>query len=215
MSANAIPGTGARVIGVIRPALPPITRIAVSIIATAALTLLTACSGSPSSAGSGSPKAGGPANSPSANSQRTLAFARCVRAHGVPKYPDPDSKGQVVKATTQQLGVSDSQLQAALTACQHLLPNTGNVDDNPAALHRWWSQMQRFAQCMHASGVPNWPGPTAYPQDPARPTFNLHAAGIGFHQGAQPGYIVNSPQIEAKVRQCESVVHQNFSGYFD
>jgi hypothetical protein len=26
---------------------------------------------------------------------------------------------------------------------------------------------------------------------------------------------VNSPQIQAKVRQCESVVHQNFSGYFD
>ncbi|HZC64730.1 MAG TPA: hypothetical protein VE464_24090 [Streptosporangiaceae bacterium] len=41
-----------------------------------------------------------------------------------------------------------------------------------------------------------------------------HAAGIGFHQGAQPGNIVNSPQTEAKVRQCESVVHLDVSGWY-
>jgi len=200
-----------------RRAGPPPARTAAAIIATAALALLTAaCSGSPSSTGSGgSTNAGGPANSPSTNSQKALAFSHCVRARGVPNYPDPGSSGGIVKETAQQLGVSNSQLQAALNACQHLLPNTGNVDDNPAALHQWWSQMLDFARCMHSHGVPNWPDPSPYPQDPVRPTFNLHAAGIGFHQGAQPGNIVNSPQIQAKVRQCESVVHQNFSGYFD
>jgi len=26
---------------------------------------------------------------------------------------------------------------------------------------------------------------------------------------------VNSPQIDAKVQQCESVLHQNVSGWFD
>ncbi len=205
----------ARFMGRPRQAWPPIARTMAAVITAAALALLAACSGSPSSADSGSPPAGGSATSASTASQKALAFSRCVRAHGVPNYPDPGSNGQIAKETTQQLGVSNSQIQAALNACEHLLPNTGNVDDNPAALQRWWSQMQRFAQCMHSHGVPNWPGPTPYPQDPARPTFNLHAAGIGFHQGAQPGYIVNSLQIEAKVRQCESVVHQNFSGYFD
>ena len=187
----------------------PVARIVAAIIAMAACALLAACSRNPSQAGSGSP------NSPSTNSQKMLAFSRCVREHGVPNYPDPGSNGQVAKQTAQQLEVSNSQLQAALNACEHLLPNTGNIDDNPAALQQWWNQMQRFAQCMHTHGVPNWPGPTRYPPDPMRPTFNLHAAGIGFHQGTQPGYIVNSPQIEAKVRQCESAVHQNFSGYFD
>jgi hypothetical protein len=200
-----------------RRAGPPPARTAAAIIATAALALLTAaCSGSPSSTGSGgSTNAGGPANSPSTNSQKALAFSHCVRAHGVPNFPDPGSSGGIVKETAQQLGVSSSQLQTALTACQHLLPNTGNVDDNQAALHLWWGQMQRFARCMHSHGVPNWPGPSPYPQDPVRPTFNLHAAGIGFHQGAQPGNIVNSPQIEAKVQQCQSVAHLNVSGYFE
>ncbi len=201
-----------------RPPLvrPRPARSAAGVIATAVLALLAAaCSGSPSSTGSGgSSNAGGPANSPSTNSQKALAFSHCVRDHGVPNYPDPTSSGGIAKEPAQQLGVSNSQLQAALNACQHLLPNTGNVDDNPAALHQWWSQMQRFARCMHSHGVPNWPDPSPYPQDPVRPTFNLHAAGIGFHQGAQPGNIVNSPQIEAKVQQCESVLHQDVSGYF-
>ena len=60
----------------------------------------------------------------------------------------------------------------------------------------------------------DWPDPSAYSQDSSRPTFNLHAAGISFHQGAQPGNIVNSPQIQAKVRQCESVVHLDVSGWY-
>ena len=188
-------------------------RIAATIIATAALALLAAAcgGGSPSSTGS----AGGtPANSPSTNAQKALAFSQCVRARGVPNYPDPGSNGQVAKETAQQVGVSNSRLQAALDACQHLLPNTGNIDDNPAALSQWWSQMLRFTRCMHSRGVPNWPGPSPYPPDPVRPTFNLHAAGIGFHQGTQPGNIVNSPQIQAKVQQCESAVHQNVSGWY-
>ena len=203
-----------RAMGRGRRAWPPITRTAAAVLAAASLAVLAACGGSPSSASPGARTAGRPAHSASAGSGKALAFARCVRMHGVPSYPDPGSNGQVVKETAQQLGISNAQLQTALNKCEHLLPNTGNVDDDPAALHRWWSQMQRFSECMHARGVPNWPGPTPYPQDPARPTFNLHTAGIGFHQGAQPGYIVNSPQIEAKVRQCESALHQNFSGYF-
>jgi hypothetical protein len=198
-----------------RRAWPPAARTAAAIIATAGLALLAACSGSSSTGSGGSPNAGGPANSLSTNSQKALAFSRCVRSHSVPNYPDPNSSGGIAKETARQLGVSSSQLQAALNACQHLLPNTGNIDDNPAALNQWWSQMLQFAQCMHSHGVPNWPDPSPYPPDPVRPTFNLQAAGIGFHQGAQPGNIVNSPQIEAKVQHCDSVVHQDVSGWFD
>ena len=191
---------------------PSTARTAAAIIAAAGLALLTgACGGSPSATGSGgSSQAGRSANPQSA----AVAFSGCLRSHGVPNFPDPSSSAEIPKETAQQLGVSSSQLQGALNACQHLLPDTGNVDDNPAELHRWWSQMLHFARCMHSHGVPNWPDPSAYSQDPLRPTFNLHAAGIGFHPGAQPGNIVNSPQIEAKVQQCESVVHLGVSGWY-
>jgi hypothetical protein len=181
---------------------------AAAIIAAAALALLAAgCGSSPSSTSPG-------ANSPATNTEKAVAFSQCVRARGVPNWPDPGSNGQIPKETAQQAGVSNSRLQAALNACQHLLPSTGNVDDNPAALNQWWSQMLRFTRCMHSHGVLDWPGPSPYPPDPVRPTFNLNAAGIGFHQGAQFGNIVNSPQIQAKVQQCESVVHENMSGWY-
>jgi hypothetical protein len=188
---------------------PRTARTAAAIIVTAGLALVAGCGGPSATGSGGSSNAGG-----SASSHSAVAFSGCMRSHGVPNFPDPSGGGGVPKGTAQQLGVSNSQLQVALTACQHLLPNTGNVDDNPAALHRWWSQMLHFARCMHSHGVPNWPDPSAYSQDPQRPTFNLHAAGIGFHLGAQPGNIVNSPQIQARVRQCESVVHLDVSGWY-
>ena len=200
-----------------RLAIAPAARTAAAIIATAGVVLLAAaCSGSnaPGVASAGSSSAGGSSSPSSSASNSTLAFSQCMRSHAVPNFPDPDSSGEIPKETAQQLGVSSSQLQAAQNACQHLLPNTGNIDDNPAALHQWWSQMLHFARCMHSHGVPNWPDPSAYSQDPQRPTFNLHAAGIGFHLGAQPGNIVNSPQVEARVRQCESVVHLDVSGWY-
>ena len=192
-----------------RRARPRATPAAGGICAIAILAMLTACGSGPSTTGSG-------AHSPGQTSaEKAVAFSRCVRDRGVPNWPDPTSGGQIPKESAQQLGVSNAQLQVALDACQHLLPRTGNIDDDPAALNQWWSQMLHFARCMHAHGVPNWPDPSPYPPDPVRPTFNLQAAGIGFHQGAQPGNVVDSPQIEAKVRACESVVHQNVSGWFD
>jgi hypothetical protein len=186
-------------------------RAALVILAIAGLVMLAACGG-PSA---GSSAAGGQSSSPSTNAAKAVAFSRCVRSHGVPSYPDPDTHGQLQKETGQQLGVSSSEFQAALDACQHLLPATGNIDDNPAALAQWWTQMLDFARCMHARGVPNWPDPSPYPQDTVEPTFNLHAAGIAFHQGSQPGNIVDSATIQGKVQACEAATHQNVSGYYE
>ena len=168
---------------VIRRAWPRPARAAAAIIAAAALALLAAaCSGSPSSAGSGgSPNAGG------ATSQKAVAYSHCMRSNGVPNFPDPGSSGGIVKETAQQLGVSNSRLQTAQNACQHLLPDTGNIDDNAAALHRWWSQMLHFAQCMHSHGVPNWPDPSPYPQDPQRPLSTCMPPELAFTWGPSPG----------------------------
>ena len=66
---------------------------AVIVVLATALPAAACSSGGPSSAGaSGSPQAGG-----SANSSSGLAYSRCVRAHGVPGFPDPGSGGQLSK----------------------------------------------------------------------------------------------------------------------
>jgi hypothetical protein len=68
--------------------------------------------------------------------QQALEYARCVRSNGIPNWPDPTgSGGQFDKSnlTLQQLGVSGSRLQAAETACRHLLPNGGRPPDQAHA----------------------------------------------------------------------------------
>jgi hypothetical protein len=54
------------------------------------------------------------ANAPSASGVvAPLAYARCMRSHGVPRFPDPTSRGAIPKTSLDELGVSSSQFQAA------------------------------------------------------------------------------------------------------
>ena len=87
------------------------TATAASIIA-AVLLLSAACGGRP-------PSTSAVVSSQTANSQ-AVAFSRCMRAHGIPDFPDPASRGGVPKVTPQQVGVSDARFRAAQTACAPL-----------------------------------------------------------------------------------------------
>lgn len=144
------------------------THVAAAVVATAALALMSAaCGGSPSSTGSGG------ASHAVGSGTAALAYARCVRSHGVPDFPDPGSDGQFSKTTLQQLSGSNSQYQAATQACAHLLPGSGGP--TAAQVRQEWTGMASFARCMRSHGEPSWPDPTPYPPDPIRPTFELPA----------------------------------------
>ena len=52
-----------------------------------------------------------------------LQFARCMRSHGVPDFPDPDSTGLSVPHSMTQL----PQYQRAYQACNSLLPPNAPV----------------------------------------------------------------------------------------
>src|SRR5690348_3041586 len=88
----------------------PVLLTTAATIATAGLALVVAACSGPSSAGSGgSPDAGGPANFPPASSQ-ALAFALCMRSHGVPRYPEPNGSNTMPnglpKVGPQHLGIT-------------------------------------------------------------------------------------------------------------
>jgi hypothetical protein len=158
---------------------------------TAAVLGLAACGGG----SGGSSNAGGSTSSQSTYSQ-LVAFSRCVRSHGVLNYPYPNSSGKLPDVTSQQLGVSNSQYQAATQACGHLLPNGGN-GPTQADLQQQWDDMANFARCMRSHGVPDWPDPTGRPARPGRPFFNLQPLGID----------PNSPQISTKIHECLPLLH--------
>jgi hypothetical protein len=169
--------------------LRPAARAAAATIATAALALLAACSSSPSSTGSGGSANAGAA----ANSQVGIRYASCMRAHGVPNYPDPAS-GNVLadglpKVSPQELGVSSSQYQAAQSACAHLLPNGGQPTQ--AEAQQDLTAMRAFARCMRSHGLPTWPDPTYDP-----------AAGWGFNLLHVVGFDPSSTQTDNLMDEC-------------
>ena len=199
----ALPDVGTRMVGRRRWPRPQGARIAAGIIAMA-LTAglgLAACGGGHSglavaSRGSTSraqPPSGssGSSNSSRSNSsgspaQQALAFARCMRRHGVTDFPDPNSSGNF-PPSAKQISLSDPhQFQEARTACSDLLPNGGN-GPTPAQWQQILSTMVEFAHCMRHHGAPDWPDPTY--DTHGRPVFNINV---------DP----NSPQFTGEIHAC-------------
>lgn len=165
-------------------ALNPTARVA-AIAAAAGLALLAAACGSGSaSTASADAAASGPSGS---------AFTQCMRTHGVPDYPAPQSNGQLPKiASGQQVGVSDSALRSAQTACQSLWPYQALT---PAQRRQQLSEYVTFARCMRASGYPDFPDPVS---SGGQVMFTISVSRDGFDP--------HSPQVLAKARACMRVL---------
>jgi hypothetical protein len=183
-----------------RRARPRPARTTAAIIATAVLALLAAaCGGSPGShvaqLGSTTTKRS-TSSSAAAQQNGMLAFSRCIRSHGVPNFPDPNSSGVLPKSQVAQLTASNPQFPAAHRACEHLLPNGGQPTQ--AQVQQAWNDMRNFARCIRSHGVPNWPDPAPTSQQDQRPFFHLP-------DSIDP----NAPQITTTIRACQHVLHAN------
>jgi len=147
-----------------RRAQPPITRSVLAIIATASVALLAGgCGSSPgghvAQLGSTTMNSTSSSKSSAASAPGSaLAFALCMRSHGVPGWPDPNSYGGFDKSklTQQQLGAGSAQVHAAQLACQHLLPKSSVAEQQT---QRIVAQALRFSRCMRDHGITNFPDP--------------------------------------------------------
>ena len=170
-----------------------------TIAAAGVLALVAACTSTPRAPDPSSSSGGA-----SSSTASTVAYAACMRSHGVPNYPDPDSSGTLPKGDAQSFGVSGAQLQDAQRACQSLLPTGGPVQDQarqctltgdcPQALVQQMVSGGRIvARCMRAHGVPNWPDPTISAN--GGPYFDLSGSGL-------TRAYTHSAQIERIAGQC-------------
>lgn len=107
-----------------------------------------------------SPSAGGS----STQATGLVAYASCMRSHGVPNFPDPASSGGIPKQAVVSAfqAVSNSQAQAAQSACQHLLPAGGSLSGQPVQTITPADQVdyRKAATCMRSHGFPDFPDPT-------------------------------------------------------
>jgi hypothetical protein len=72
------------------------------------------------------PNGGQPAVDPAVR-DKVLAYAKCMRAHGIADFPDPGADGglQIQDTPGGDLDPTNPQYKAADTACRHLMPGGG------------------------------------------------------------------------------------------
>jgi len=94
-----------------------------------------------------------------------LAFARCMREHGV-DMPDPDTSGGGPGVLTFQAGgpggdldANAEKFQEANDACKDLMGDAGPMNMSPEQAQEMQDQALAFSRCMREHGV-NMPDPS-------------------------------------------------------
>ena len=115
--------------------------------------------------------------------QNALAYAQCMRSHGEPGFPDPDSKGNFLNLGP--VNIHSPQYLSASKVCGHLLPS---YKVTPAQRNQELSSALKYSACMRSHGVPSFPDPV-----------EMANGNIELRLGAGHG---NSPQQQAAAQAC-------------
>jgi hypothetical protein len=163
------------------------TRLPLAALALIAMAALISGCGSSASAGTGS---GG---NNTANAQKAVKFAACMRSNGVSQFPDLGASGKLTidaVANGSSVDPNTPAFKQAISACKNLEPAgfTGtkrSSQQQQAAL--------KFAQCIRANGVTDFPDPI--PNGPLIDTNRIPSA-------AQPG---GMSILHAAMQKCRGV----------
>lgn len=139
--------------------------------------------------GSNGPHSSSAADAPQQGANRALAFASCMRSHGVPNFPDPQisrSGGHV--SVKQAISINVAQAPAfksAQRACASLMP-VGGGPGGGAVDAQQRAKLLKFAVCMRSHGVSSFPDP---------------AQGGVFH--LPQSVDTSAPRFQATVQKCQ------------
>lgn len=127
--------------------------------------------------GAGSSAEASPAASPASSldpNETLLAFAQCIRDHGLPDFPDPKDSG--ISLDGSGVDINSPAFKAAKEACESLLPQrpagSAAVDDSA------WEKVVPGGDCMCADGseFSFWERGA----DPTKVVFYLDGGGVCF-----------------------------------
>lgn len=157
----------------------------------AALALLSA------GCGGGSPEVASVASTTTATAPQTgaVAFAACMRTHGIPGWPDPTTGGVFDKSQLAQLGVSPNRMRAIEDGpCKGLLTPTAGSQANAAQAQARLAGLLSFARCMRSHGVARFPDPSAQ-------------SGLTVEMVRAQGIDVHAPAVLHVVQACLPASH--------
>jgi hypothetical protein len=95
---------------------------------------------------------------------QALAFSECMRAHGVPNFPDPQTSGGGFRfhiGPGSDINPQSPAFRSAQTSCKHLLPG-GGPPSGPASPQAM-AHLLQVSECLRAHGVVGFPDPTTKP----------------------------------------------------
>lgn len=119
--------------------------------------------------------------------KQALKFAQCMRAHGVPNFPDPGSDGSFsFSGNPKQM----AGFQTASIACRKLLP--AGKPPSPAQQAAMRRQALEFSSCMRSHGFPQFPDPT------------FSDGGIQIRLNRNAGLDPSSPAFQRAQQACRS-----------
>ena len=149
--------------------------------------LLAGCGGSSTRSSGGSVRETS-ASAPIAE----LAFSKCMRANGVPNFPDLTGHGLRIVGNGQTLSVNGVSVnapafRAAHQTCEKYMPHTEATPEQSAQQRHRGLQ---FARCMRSHGVPNFPDPRV-----------ISSSG-GNQEVYLPGVNPQSPAFVAGAKAC-------------
>jgi hypothetical protein len=142
-----------------------------------------------------------PAKGSASGNGSPLAYAQCMRAHGVPDFPDPSSQGgfALPGGPNSDLNPNSSAFQQANEDCQRFTPTSGlGHGPSPAQVAQAQAQALKFSQCMRTHGLADFPDPV----------FHSSSGGISISIKAGPGSDLspNSPAFQAAQTQCQKLL---------
>jgi hypothetical protein len=163
----------------------------------------TSSSRSSGGSGSSSSGSGGSQGSSASQNSQAVAYSACVRAHGVPNFPDPkiSTHGNEVKvAIAINPAISGNpHFKSAQKACSKLLPGGGpGGEGNHQISPQEQSQYLKAAVCIRSHGIPSFPDPTF--------------SGGGVHLPRAAGINLHSPQVHAAAEACQSLIPGGLHG---
>lgn len=126
---------------------------------------------------------------------KAVKFTECMRANGVSDFPDPDASGQYPNFG---VSVSGAQWLSALRACKALQP-PGSL--SAKLTPKQFSTAIRFAQCMRAKGVPDFPDPVN--GQPLIDTYKIPSAN-------RPGGMAI---LNATAQKCSALLRAAMEGH--
>lgn len=134
---------------------------------------------------------GGPGGSPDPGSGEPgngVAFAQCMRAHGVPNFPNPSGNQLNLSGVNQ----NTPRFQQAAAICGRPAGAAGPAAQEAQGV----AKALAFARCMRAHRVPNYPDPTV--------NNTGNGSSITTHLSSGSGVDPKSPVFQAAVRTCRS-----------